>query len=63
MLASKEPLLEIRDLNLEFQVQGKRIKCVRNLNLTIPNGGIVALVGESGCGKSLTARAILGLPP
>ncbi|GAA1082142.1 dipeptide ABC transporter ATP-binding protein [Tsukamurella strandjordii] len=56
-----DPLLEIRDLIVEFTVQGKKVPAVRGANLTVYPGQTVAIVGESGSGKSTTAAAVLGL--
>jgi peptide/nickel transport system ATP-binding protein len=58
---SPDPLLEIRDLIVEFTVQGKAVPAVRGANLTVYPGQTVAIVGESGSGKSTTAAAVLGL--
>ncbi|GAB17066.1 putative ABC transporter ATP-binding protein [Gordonia effusa NBRC 100432] len=55
------PLLEIRDLLVEFTVQGKAVPAVRGANLTVYPGQTVAIVGESGSGKSTTAAAVMGL--
>ncbi|RDH11565.1 ABC transporter ATP-binding protein, partial [Tsukamurella pulmonis] len=55
------PLLEIRDLVVEFEVQGKPVPAVRGANLTVYPGQTVAIVGESGSGKSTTAAAVMGL--
>lgn len=57
------PLLEVRDLRVAFTSNGRERVAVEGVSLTIPKGGTVALVGESGCGKSLTALAILKLTP
>ncbi|WP_456431544.1 ABC transporter ATP-binding protein [Thermosulfuriphilus sp.] len=54
-------LLEIRNLNLILEPGG--ISLVEDLNLYLNFGEILCLVGESGCGKSLTALAIMGLLP
>ena len=54
-------LLEIRNLKVAFKFEGKRSVPVRGVSFSIPEKGRVALVGESGCGKSLTALAIGGL--
>ena len=54
-------LLEVRHLRIEFRYQGRRSVPVRDVSFTVPRGGRVALVGESGCGKSLTAMALGGL--
>ncbi|MFZ1468111.1 MAG: ABC transporter ATP-binding protein, partial [Paracoccaceae bacterium] len=53
--------LTIRDLNVSYQVPGGRLRALRDVNLIIPRGQIVGLVGESGCGKSTLMQTILGL--
>ncbi|MBU3060555.1 ABC transporter ATP-binding protein [Nocardia sp. NEAU-G5] len=58
-----EPLLEIRDLNVGFTVDGKQVPAVRDVNLSVYPGQTVAIVGESGSGKSTTAHAIVDLLP
>lgn len=57
------PLLDIRDLQVEFRVQNKSATAVRDASLTVYPGQTVAIVGESGSGKSTTAAAVLGLLP
>jgi peptide/nickel transport system ATP-binding protein len=57
------PLLEIKDLRTWFFSEGRVLKAVDGVSLTIEEGETVALVGESGCGKSVTALSILGLVP
>lgn len=59
------PLLEIRDLRVEFSNRGRRVTAVDGVSFHVDAGETVALVGESGCGKSVTARSILRLirPP
>lgn len=57
------PLLEIQDLVVEFEAQGKAVPAVRGANLTVYPGQTVAIVGESGSGKSTTAAAVMGLLP
>ena len=52
-------LVEIDGLNVNFAVHGGDIEVVRSIDLTLPQGKTVCLVGESGCGKSVTAKAIL----
>jgi len=54
-----EPLLDIRDLSID--IRGRRI--VEGLYLQMEKGQTLALVGESGCGKSITALALIGLLP
>lgn len=48
---------------VEFRVPGGTIRAVEEVDLTVEPGEIVAVVGESGCGKTTLARAILGLQP
>lgn len=56
-------LLAIENLSLGFQTSQGLVPVVENLSLTVGAGRIVGLVGESGCGKSVTARAIMRLLP
>ena len=56
-------ILEIKDYTLSFIINNKKVKAVDDLNIDIKEGELVALVGESGCGKSLTALSILSLLP
>jgi oligopeptide/dipeptide ABC transporter ATP-binding protein len=58
---SQTPLLEIRDLSVGIKGDKVEYDIVRNINLSIYQNEILAIVGESGCGKSLTALSILGL--
>jgi len=60
---SGEPLLSIEDLVVEFRGDAGTIRAVDGLTLAISPGERVGLVGESGCGKSVTALALLGLVP
>ena len=54
-------LLEIRNLNVEFSSERGQLKALRNVDLDIPTGSIVGVVGESGCGKSTMINSIIGL--
>ena len=56
-------LLGVCDLRVEIAGSASPFRVVDNVSLTIPAGKVVALVGESGCGKSLTALSILRLLP
>jgi oligopeptide/dipeptide ABC transporter ATP-binding protein len=58
-----QPLLQIRDLNVGFETNRGLLRPVRDVALTIFPGQTVALVGESGCGKSVTSLSILRLIP
>ncbi len=54
-------LLSVKNLRIAFRMEGKVSVPVRNVSFEVPENGRVALVGESGCGKSLTALAVGGL--
>lgn len=54
-------LLEIRDLHVSFQTYAGEVKAVRGVNIEVKKGECVGIVGESGCGKSVTAQAIMQL--
>jgi oligopeptide/dipeptide ABC transporter ATP-binding protein len=60
---ASEPLLEIRELTLDFVNDGCAVRAVDGVSLTILSGETVCLVGESGCGKSVTALSIARLVP
>ena len=57
------PLLEIKDLSVAFDTDEGTVLAVDNVSLDIEPGEILGLVGESGCGKSVTALSILRLIP
>ena len=56
-----EALLSVRGLSVDFSVYGRRAEVLRDVSFDVPAHRHVALVGESGCGKSVTMRAIMGL--
>ena len=56
------PLLELRGVEVGFPVRGGRVaRAVDGVDLTVQSGEVLALVGESGCGKTTLARTIVGL--
>jgi len=57
------PLLEIKNLRTYFSVRGHTAKAVDDVSLSILPGQTLGLVGESGCGKSVTAHSIMRLIP
>ena len=56
-------LLEISDLSVEFRVDGERLPVVHGVSYALEEGETLGVVGESGCGKSVTALSIMRLLP
>ncbi len=56
-----EPMLEIQDLQLEFETEEGIVEALDNINITVKKGEIHGLIGETGCGKSVTSLTTLGL--
>ena len=70
MNVSEQPLVSVRDLHVQFPLSrgtfgGARgwVRAVDGVSFAVPRGETLALVGESGCGKTTTARALLRLIP
>ena len=59
----KQPLLDVRDLQVDFTADGRTVHAVRDASFNVYPGQWVAIVGESGSGKSTSAMAVLGLLP
>jgi peptide/nickel transport system ATP-binding protein len=58
-----EPLVEIKDLRVEFALREGVVRAVDGATFTINQGQTLGVIGESGCGKSITAKAILQMIP
>jgi peptide/nickel transport system ATP-binding protein len=56
-------LLEAEDLSVDYGRRRNRVRAVDRVNLAVPAGEVLGLVGESGCGKSSLGRALVGLEP
>ncbi|MDG1204877.1 MAG: ABC transporter ATP-binding protein [Pseudomonadales bacterium] len=61
--AYKDKILEVENLNVEFSTYGGVVQAVRGVNFSVGRGETLAIVGESGCGKSVTVQSIMGLIP
>jgi peptide/nickel transport system ATP-binding protein len=61
--ATDEPLLVVEGLRTAFRTAGGVVRAVDNVSWTLAKGEILGVVGESGCGKSMTALSIMGLVP
>ena len=60
-MSSVNTALRVRGLSVSFHLDGGPVEAVRHVDLDVPRGQLVALLGESGSGKSVTARAVMGL--
>ncbi|WP_256301878.1 ABC transporter ATP-binding protein [Haloarchaeobius salinus] len=58
-----DPILSVDDLSVEFETYEGRHHVLNGVDLTVEEGETVALVGETGCGKSVTAKSIMGTLP
>ena len=57
------PLLELRQLSVSFTTDDGTVRAVEGIDLALQRGRTLGLVGESGCGKSVTSLAVMGLLP
>ena len=58
---SKEPLLKVEDLKVSYHTYAGEVQAVRGISFEVEEGEVLAIIGESGSGKSVTARAIMSL--
>ena len=57
------PVLDIRRLTTEFKTHAGPLRAVNEISFTLPRGRVLAIIGESGSGKSALLRTILGIQP
>ena len=62
-MSSNKPLLSVRDLVIKFNTERGLVRAIDGISFDVMPGETMGLVGESGCGKSVTSLAILGLIP
>lgn len=63
MNSANTPLLDVRNLSIDFTSERGVVRAVDGISFSLEPGDTVGLVGESGCGKSITSLSILGLVP
>ena len=56
-------LLEIQHLSVSFRTPQGEVEAVRDVSLSLRSGEVLAIVGESGCGKSVLCRSVMKLLP
>ena len=54
-------ILDVRNLRVSYHTYAGEVQSVRDISFQVNEGETVAIVGESGCGKSVTAKTIMGL--
>ena len=60
-MSDTDKLLEVKDLHVSFKTYAGEVKAVRGINFEVGKGECVGIVGESGCGKSVTSQSIMQL--
>ena len=58
-----EKILEIENLRVSYHTYAGEVQAVRGVSFDVNRGKTLAIVGESGCGKSVTSKTIMGLIP
>ncbi len=60
---SENTVLNVENLCVDFQIKGKQVQILCDISFTLERGETLGIIGESGCGKSMTALALLGMVP
>ncbi len=60
---SEKPVLSVNNLQVEFTTHGGKVQAVRGISYEVQAGKTLAIVGESGCGKSVSVQSLMGLIP
>lgn len=60
---TREAILTVKDLSVDFPTRAGTAKVIDHLNFELKQGEVLGIVGESGCGKSMTALSVMGLLP
>src|SRR5262245_25314770 len=60
---TRDPLVTVKDLHVEFDVRDGIVHSVDGASFNIYRGQTLGIIGESGCGKSITAKAIMNMVP
>ena len=60
-MENKEKILEVKDLRVSFNTYAGEVRAVRGVDFDLHQGETLCFVGESGCGKTVTSKAILRL--
>ncbi len=59
MNEQNNPILEVKNLRVSYHTYAGEVKAVRGVQFSLEKGQALAIVGESGCGKSVTAKSIM----
>ena len=60
-MATKEPILSARDVEIQFSLRGRKLTAIRKCSLDLYEGETLAIVGESGSGKSVFTKSFIGM--
>ena len=61
LVSENKYILDVKDLKVSYHTYAGEVQSVRGVSFKVDRGEVLAIVGESGCGKSVTARSIMSL--